>query len=221
MDNPWILLIAAALLLCGWVSALIYRRKGRPVAVGFILGLLLAWIGILIALAMPRQGMAPRGSRLGWLGLPLLVLLGVSIALVSGWEAGRALAYDALADGSYQIGEATFGNLRAGFCQGEFKGQGWRCRSGGFPCASVQVACDADAGANCEYQVSMLFSTESGRSFGGDNSEARLVSVPPGETRMVSFHLYRACYHNETVESGRLRVEEPDGGRRTTISFAR
>ena len=67
----------------------------------------------------------------------------------------------------------------------------------------------------------MSFSTESGRSFGRDSSEAEMVSVAPGETRPVSFHLYRACYHSETVKAGRLRVEEPDGGRRTTISFAR
>ncbi len=221
MNSPWILVTAAALLLCGWVSALIYQRKGRPVVVGFILGLLLAWAGILIALAMSRKGEAPRGSRLGWLGLPILAFLGVSIALVSGWETGRALDYEALPEGGYRIGEATFSNLRTGFCQSEYKGQGWRCGSGGFPCASVLVACDADATTNCVYQVGMSFSTESGRSFGRDNSEAKLVDVPPGETRPASFHLYRACYHNETVESGRLRVEDLEGGRRTTISFTR
>jgi hypothetical protein len=64
-------------------------------------------------------------------------------------------------------------------------------------------------------------SSESGRSFGRDNSEAKLVGVPPGETRPARFGLYRACYHNETVESGHLRGVEPDGGQRTTISFAR
>lgn len=221
MDNPWILVVVAALLLCGWVSALIYRRKGRSPVGGFLLGLLLAWAGILIALAMPRQGFPPRGSRLGWLGLPILALLAVSIALTVHWESGRVLAQEALPDGSYRIGAATFSEMRAGFCQGEYKDSGWRCRSGGYPCASVRVSCDAAATANCEYLVGMWFSTESGRSFGRDNSEAKLISVPPGESRPASYALYRACYHNETVEAGHLRVEEPEEGRRTTIAFGR
>jgi hypothetical protein len=221
MGIPWILLIVAAELLCGWVAAYISQRKGRSPVGGFILGLLLSWAGILVASVLSHGSGISVHSRFRWLLAPILILLAVSIVLVFRWESGRALAYEALRDGAYRVSDATFSEPWVGFCQGEYKNSGWRCGQGGFPCARVQVSCDVRAASSCEYLVHMGFSTKSGRRFGQTDEEQKSVSVPPGETKLVAFSLYRDCYSSETADGGTLHVQTANGERRAVIRFSR
>jgi hypothetical protein len=124
-----------------------------------------------------------------------------------------------LPDGRIRIGDATFSEIQAGFRSDVVVG-GTRCLSGGYPHASVKVACDASASAPCEYLVGVEFRTETGRRFGGE-SQPRPVSVPPGEEKPVDFGWPRSgCYSNEHATAVDLSVKEAGGeGRRTKTTI--